>query len=260
LTKDLLIFDVWAPFGFFRRSETTTTSVTYSLMPRSAAEGLVGAILGLNFDDSPTKLATARIAIGIQSPVRKIPFSATYTDTKEIWPRLGAFLDSQKASQKSRRKVEFRTRVKMEMLHEPHYRVYFDHPSQEIKNELEDKLAHHKTAFTPYLGSSSMIANFSYIGRPTYETADTSDPIAVSSAVPFFGRMPRIHLRENVTFAVEENLPIHLTSERALHGTYNAVYSPTGAELEVLDIEAQRVSTHERELHVVFVPTESTPE
>jgi len=260
LTKDLLIFDVWAPFGFFRRSETTTTSVTYSLMPRSAAEGLVGAILGLEFENSPTKLGAARIAIGIQSPVRKIPFSATYTDTKEIWPRLRAFVDSQKAVQGSGRKVEFRTRVKIEMLREPHYRVYFDHPSQEIKDELEDKLAHHKTAFTPYLGSSSMIANFRYVGRPTYETAKTSGPIPVSSIVPFFTTMPRIHLRKNVTFAVEENLPIHLTSGRVLRGTYNAVYSPTGVELEVLDIEAQRVSTREREFHVVFVPTEGAPQ
>ena len=260
MTKDLLIFEVWAPFGFFRRSETTTTSVTYSIMPRSAAEGLVGAILGFGFENSPTKLATASMAIGIQRPISKTPFSATYTDTKEIWPRLGAFVEPRKTIPKSRRRVEFRTRVKMEVLREPHYRMYFDHPSQEIKDELEDKLAHHKTAFTPYLGSSSMIANFRYIGRPTYETTETSGPIAVSSIVPFFTMMPRIRLRRNVTFAVEENLPIHLTSERALRGTYNAVYNPTGAELEVFDIEAQRVSTQEREFHVVFVPTESAPE
>jgi len=259
MIEDLLVFDVWAPFAFFRKSETTTTSLTFSVMPRSAAEGLIGAILGFEFEESPRKLATSRIAIGIQGLVKKIPFSATYTDTKEIWPRFGAFIRSpRKEWRESRRKVEFRTPVKIELLRNPCYRIYFD-DFEGIKETLEKKLMNHETVFTPYLGSSNMIANFKYIGRYNYETLRASNPTPVASVVPFFIRMPKMHLEKDVTFAVEQNIPIHLTSERVLVGTYDAVYSPSGGELKVVDIEAQKVRMQDKELHVVFIPTEVPP-
>jgi len=255
MTEDLLAFDVWGPFAFFRKSETTTTSLTFPFMPRSAVEGLIGAILGLKFEEGPSRLAASKIAIGIQSPVRKIPFSVTYTDTKEMWPRFGASIKPpRKEIRKPRRAVEFRTPMKMELLRDPRYRIYFD--DEKAKEDLKRKLVGHETVFTPYLGSSSMIANFKYIDRYRYETVKATNPISVASIVPFFTVMPRIHLEKNVTFAVEQNIPIHLTSERVLTGTHNAVYNPSGDELKVLDVEAQKVQVHERELHVVFIPTE----
>ena len=259
MTEDLLVFDVWATFAFFRKSETTTTSLTFPFMPRSAAEGLIGAILGLDFEERPRRLAASRIAIGIQSPVRKISFSATYTDTKEIWPRFASFIKQpRKSVWRSRRKVEFRTRVKMELLRYPHYQVYFD-DCEETKQTLEKRVRSHETTYTPYLGSSSMMANFKYIGRYDYEKIKATNPTPVASVVPFLGIMPKIHLEKNVTFAVEQNIPIHLTSERVLAGTYDAVYSPSGAELKVLEVEVQKVRMQEKELHVIFVPTEIPP-
>jgi len=257
MTEYLLVFDVWAPFAYFRRVGTTTTSSTYSIMTRSAAEGLVGAILGYAFEESPKKLAASRIAIGIQSPVRKIPFSATYTDTKEVWPKLRKLISpSRKRIQKSRRTLEFRTPIKMNLLREPCYRIYFD-DSEEKKQDLERKLLNHEVVFTPYLGSSSMIANFKYIGRYQYKTVDVAGATPVVSIVPFFKTMPKIHLEKDVTFAVEQNLPIHLTPDRILTGTYNAAYSPSGFELKILSSETpvQEILMQESKSHVFFIPT-----
>jgi len=257
MTEDLLVFDIWAPFAYFRRIGTTTTSSTYSIMPRSAAEGLIGAILGYGFEESPERLAASRIAIGICSPVRKIPFSATYTDTKEVWPKLRKLINqSRKRIQKSRRTVEFRTRIKMNLLREPCYRIYFD-DSVEIRKDLERKLLNHEAVFTPYLGSSSMIANFKYIGRYQYKTVDVAGATPVVSIVPFFETMPKIHLEKDVTFAVEQNLPIHMTPDRILTGTYNAVYSPLGAELKVFSSEEpmQEILMQEGKSYVFFIPT-----
>jgi CRISPR-associated protein Cas5h len=254
MTENLLVFDVWAPLACFRKSETTTTSLTFPFMPRSAAEGLIGAVLGFTTEEYPKKLASSKIAIGILNPVRKIPFSATYTDTKEIWTRLGIYIKSPKeGAQKPRRKVEFRTKVKMELLRDPCYRIYFD--DEETKELLRKKLLNHETIFTPYLGSSNMIANFKYLGRYNYETVKATNPLPVASVVPFFNTMPKIHLEKNVTFALEQNLPIHMTSERVLIGTYNAVYSPSGAELKVVDVEVQKVQIPGEDLYIIFLPT-----
>ena len=49
---NVLIFDVWAPFGYFRKPYTTNTALTYSFIPRSAIEGLVAAILGIDRKES----------------------------------------------------------------------------------------------------------------------------------------------------------------------------------------------------------------
>ena len=257
MTEDLLVFDVWAPFALFRRIGTTTTSLTYSIMPRSAAEGLIGAILGYGFEESPKRLAASRIAIGAQNPVRKIPFSATHTHT-DIWPMFKTLINPpRKGVLKAEWGAKLRTLTKMNLLREPRYRVYFD-DSREIKQDLEKKLLNHETAFTPYLGSSSMIANFKYIDRFKYDTVEVDGPTPVASVVPFFTTMPRMHLEKDATFAVEQNLPIHLTSERILTGTYNAVYSPSGTELKILSNEMplQKMVMQERESYVIFIPTQ----
>ena len=260
MTQDLLVFEIWAPYAVFRRPETTTTALTYSIIPRSAAEGLVGAILGLQFDETSQRLRKSRIAVAPRSSVSKLPFSATYTDTKEIWPKIGMTLRPARksGSAQSKRQVMFRTPVKMEFLRAPRYRIYFD-DSKDIKDLLEDRLRNHETAFTPYLGSSSMLANFDYIGRFNYTHIELADPAAVASVVPFFKKMPRISLERDVTFAVEQGLPIHMTSRRESVGTYDVVYNPSGAPLIVTGIEAERIQMSERDEIVIFLPTEVTP-
>jgi CRISPR-associated protein Cas5h len=253
MTRDLVVFDTWASYAFFRKSGTTTTSLTYPFMPRSAAEGFIGAIIGLDFEKRPAKLAQSKIAIGVRSPVSKLPFSVTYTDTKEIWPKFSGIIKGTKSS----RKVEFRTRVRMELLRDPRYRIYFD-DSDDTKEILERRLRNHETTFTPYLGSSSMIANFEYVGRYPYEREKAINSTPIASVVPFSRIMP-IEVEKDVAFAVEQSIPIHLTSERNLIGTYNAIYSPSGTELKVRDIEVQEIKMEGSKSHIVFVPTEITP-
>jgi CRISPR-associated protein Cas5h len=260
MTQDLLVFEIWAPYAVFRRPETTTTALTFSIIPRSAAEGLVGAILGLQFDETPQRLRKSRIAVALRSPVSKLPFSATYTDTKEIWPKIGVTLRPARksGSPKSKRQVMLRTRVKMEFLRAPRYRIYFD-DSKDTKDILEDRLRNHETAFTPYLGSSSMLANFAYIGRFNYAHIELTNPASVSSVVPFFKQIPKISLEQDVTFAVEQGLPIHMTSQRESVGTYDAVYNPSGEQLIIMGIEAERIEMNERDEIVAFLPTEVAP-
>ena len=257
MTEYLLIFDVWAPFAVFRRIGTTTTSLTYSIMPRSAAEGLIGAILGYEFEESPKRLADSNIAIGIQSPVRKTPFSVTHTHT-DIWKMFKGLINSSREGMKEEEwRENLRTLAKMNLLREPRYRIYFD--CSEVNQDLERKLSKHETVFTPYLGSSSMIANFKYIDRYQYKTVDVTGSTSVASIIPFFKTMPKIHLEKDVAFAVEQNLPIRLTPDpdRILTGTYNAVYNPLGAELKVLSSEEpmQEVLMQEGKSYVFFIPT-----
>ena len=74
----VVVFDIWSSYGYFRRPYTTTTSLTFNFIPRSAVEGIIGAILGISNRDLASKLAESKIGIGILNAIRKIPFSALF--------------------------------------------------------------------------------------------------------------------------------------------------------------------------------------
>ena len=85
---EITVFDVWAPFAYFRKAFTTTSALTFSFIPRSAIEGLIGAILGIRRSALFTFLANAKIAIEILTEVKKIPFSVNYTNS-DFWITIG---------------------------------------------------------------------------------------------------------------------------------------------------------------------------
>jgi CRISPR-associated protein Cas5h len=49
--QKVLVFDIGSSFGYFRKAFTTTNSLTHALIPRSAVEGLIAAIIGLSRTD-----------------------------------------------------------------------------------------------------------------------------------------------------------------------------------------------------------------
>jgi CRISPR-associated protein Cas5h len=249
--KEVLVFDVWAPFAYFRKGFTTTTALTYPFMPRSAVEGLVGAILGLESKEYPNKLEYAKIAIGILNKVKKTPFSMMHTHV-DAWKEFGLYL---KTGSMHISPEKFRARVKVEFLRDPKFRIYFSH-NKDIQDNLRCRLQNHETVFTPYLGTSSMIANFEYVGEYPYAIVTRDVTVHVSSVVPFTKTPPKIHIEDGMTFAFEQNIPIHITEDREVTGYFDEVYSPTGSKIKISETEAHALETEKGHEYVVFLPTE----
>ena len=53
--KEILIFDISSEYGHFRKFNTTTSPLTYSIPTRTAVVGIIGAILGLEREISEGK-------------------------------------------------------------------------------------------------------------------------------------------------------------------------------------------------------------
>lgn len=250
--NEVIVFDVWSSFGYFRRLYTTTTATTYPFIPRSSVEGIVAAIVGLDSEEFPQQLASARVAVGILNNVRKIPISLTYTHS-DFWQNIYRYLrhGGSLPYVRAPRKAEF--------LCEPRYRIYFSSNNENLMKSLRTNLARKETVFAPYLGSSNMLANFKPIALDaSYEDVKVpeTERFLVASIVPFINKMPKIFMQRNVTYAVEQNIPIHLTAERELVGSYSAIYSPDGGKnILVSDITVQRVTIDQKDTHVIFVPT-----
>jgi CRISPR-associated protein Cas5h len=247
----LLIFDVWAPFAYFRKGFTTTTALTYPFIPRSAIEGLVGAIIGLRSEEYPETLEHARIAVRLMNKVKKTPFSMMHTHV-DAWKEFATYL---KTGSMHINPDKFRARVKVEFLEDPKFRIYFSHTSDVQENVME-KLRKHETAFTPYLGTSSMIANFEYLGEYPYVAVLAEEPVHVSSIIPFIKNAPKIDIEDGLTYAFEQNIPLHITAGREVTGYFDAAYSPLGSRIKVSQVEVQTIETDQGQENVIFLPTE----
>ena len=255
----VVIFDAWSSFGYFRKFYTTTTALTYPFIPRSAVEGLIAAIVGLDSKDFPKKLASSKIAVGILNKIRKLSLSVTYTHS-DYWDRYIAAYIKRGVFPPPVPTVPTRAPRRIQLLCEPKYRIYFSCEDEYFVQNLTTNLAEKKTVFTPYLGTSSMLANFKLISsNAEYENIDIPEdgPVPVLSIVPFRGKMPKVFISEGSKYAIEQNVPIHITAEREPAGFYSAIYSPDGKEILVSGISLQRVKANGREHYVSFIPTSS---
>lgn len=157
ITK-ILVFDIWGDYAHFRRGYTTTSPLTFSIPPRTALCGLIGAILGLEKGNNEYlkhfTLDKARIGLRLfnSNPVKKTITAENLINTKEA-EGIGMNL------------IGERTQIRFEFLKDPMYRIYFWHKDNDLYTKLKINLLEHKSVYTPCLGLSENIANFKFIGE-----------------------------------------------------------------------------------------------
>jgi CRISPR-associated protein Cas5h len=251
----LLVFDIGSSFGYFRKTFTTTNALTHAIIPRSAIEGLVGAILGLSRNDYPEKLKASKIAIQIMSPVRKLNMQYMHVNP-DWWPNISYYLKS-KTPSKNLTDIKMSVPASVELLVNPRYRIYLDNP--DIDTKLTDYLNDKQAYYTPYLGTSSMICYIKYIDKFEYKSIaynDSNNYIPVHSVIAFEKRIPKIKLQKDLQFAIEEGLPIHIDNQRKSYGSYKVIYSPEAQFLQVIDKDIFAVNMEGEITNVKFLPTE----
>ena len=93
-SKTAIIFDVYGEYGHFRKFNTTTSPLTYSIPTPSAIFGLLGAVLGIEREDSHNKIRekkehlrevfsnkNASLAIRPISEIKKVNIGFNLLDT-----------------------------------------------------------------------------------------------------------------------------------------------------------------------------------
>ena len=246
----LIVFDVASSFGYFRKSFTTTNSLTHNLIPRSTVEGLVGAILGLSSIEYPELLRNSKIAVQILSEVRKMNFKQ-----KTIHPDWLATIPRYLENKPVTKNTPFSVPSSIELLVNPKYRIFFD--GGRINSDLADMLRTKKSYYTPYLGSSSMICSARFVGEFEYAHSKKKEEM-LSSVISFSDEIPKISLNNGTKFAIDEGLPIHIDKDRIPYGTYNVVYSPNAGMIPLSEDEIYSVSMGKEIVNVKFLPTPIT--
>ena len=148
----VIVLDVWGDYAHFKKIYTTSSPLTYSFPPRTALSGLIGAIIGLDKEEYFKHFLKkdARIGCKIIKPIKKIRMGENHLNADSI---------------KNMHLIKNRHPTRREFVKDPKYRIYIAHSDEALYNNLKSLLANHQSVYTPCLGLSQLICNFSYVGE-----------------------------------------------------------------------------------------------
>jgi len=200
--ENVLVFDVWSEYAHFRKFFTTTSPLTFSLPPRTALCGLMGAILGLPKESYLSKFQKkdASFAVKLMTPVKKVRFSENLIDTDSI---------------KTMNVIKQHTRIKFEFLKDAKFRIYFSHTDPGIYSTARDMISAHKCIYTPCLGISEHIANFRYVGEFPLRKVETPSDVVLDSVMPK-DQILKIQFESGKEY-MTETLPNEMAEDRTVN-------------------------------------------
>lgn len=159
----ILVFDIGSEYGHFRKFNTTTSPLTYSIPTRSAIVGFLGAILGIEREVSAGKFRegvmpvaevfakkNANISVQLINPVKKVNIAFNLLDTEK---NAASFFN-----------IKQRTQIEYELLKNPAFRIFINLRDETIFSELINRIRENRTHFTPYLGLTQFTATVKFRG------------------------------------------------------------------------------------------------
>lgn len=232
-SKELLIFDIRGEYGHFRKYNTTTSPLTYSIPTRTAIAGILGAILGMEreirdgvYPEGAEPLQEffskerSDMAVQIMRPVKKENIGFNLINTKT------SFNDLTRAG---------RTQIKFELVKDVHYRIYLSMTDEQKLEELSKRIENKRHHFTPYLGLAQFTAQIDFVRRATAnEIAGSGDFTEIITAV----NMSKLQGEPPVQFQREyfysaNNMPIAMDRNREVLEYSEVLIEKNGNPLRV---------------------------
>lgn len=218
----ILCFDVWGSYAHFRKFYTTSSPLSFSIPPRTAISGLLGAMLGFAEEYieifSPDK---SMIGVEVVNPIKKVRMGKNIINTKgNYWIPV----------RKGRH--EPRTQVRREFIKDPKYRIYVHHEDSELMNRLQKMLSEHKSVFTPYLGISECIASFEY-GGIVEANLEKVERLPIRTIIPseFLVSDEPIEFEAGKQYR-KERMPIYMNRERVVQKYDDVLFEDQGLEIK----------------------------
>ncbi|WP_181305987.1 type I-B CRISPR-associated protein Cas5b [Rufibacter sp. XAAS-G3-1] len=224
--KDFLIFDISSEYGHFRKFNTTTSPLTYSIPTRPAIAGLIGAIVGIERETRPNKYKegaiplpellsrqNASIAVQILAPVKKTNIGFNLVSTKNF---RDYFNINDKDATGSIKDTYRRTQIEFELLKNPSFRIFISWEYQGLFQKLIENVKQNRTHFTPYLGLSQFTAQLTFIDTCQAELVESGDYEDVVTAI----NLSKVRGNDPIQFDYEagrytsDTMPIEMRADR----------------------------------------------
>jgi len=232
-SKELLIFDISGEYGHFRKYNTTTSPLSYSIPTRTAIAGILGAILGMEREirdgvypegAEPVQEFFSKersdMAVQIMRPVKKENIGFNLINTKT------SFYDLTRAG---------RTQIEFELVKDVHYRIYLAMENTAKFEELSERIENKRHHFTPYLGLAQFTAQVDFVQRAAanevVSNGEFTEIITAVNMSKLQGEPPVEFHREY--FYSANNMPIAMNRDREVLEYSEVLIEKNGNPLRV---------------------------
>ncbi|QGA82158.1 type I-B CRISPR-associated protein Cas5b [Halomicrobium sp. LC1Hm] len=180
--RDCLSFTVSGPWAHFRRLDTTTEKLTYRVIPRTTAAGLVAAVLGEPRDSYYDTFApeVSAMAITPLSSLETMPIPQLTLPTEEGDIQTADGVSGKTVVDPGTIATE-RKRRTFEYIVDPAYRIDLVLDDDAVFERVAEQLLAGRATYTPYLGKSECLATIDDVERTTVTDTDAT---SVHSTVP----------------------------------------------------------------------------
>ncbi|WP_243292087.1 type I-B CRISPR-associated protein Cas5b [Bacillus sp. FJAT-47783] len=220
----VLVFDIWADYGHFRKYFTTSSPLTYSIIPPTAMYGILGAILGLSKEENQYLMKvnenTVKYGVQIVNPIKKIRLGMNYINTKgKVWiPK--------------QRREGARTQIRTEFLKNPYYRCYIHLTDEQLFNRLIDYVKEHKTVFSTSLGLSECLANFRYVRDDFFQKCPLEEKNNILTSIPAsYVASNGVEIEEGKTY-MKERVATAMSPQRVVSNYEEVIFEPNGMPIK----------------------------
>ncbi len=244
--KEILIFDISSEYGHFRKYNTTTSPLSYSIPTRTAIAGLMGAILGMErevadgvFPEGAIPVqeffskANSEIAVQIINPVKKENVAMNLINTKL------SFYDLSKAG---------RTQIEFELVKNVKYRIFIAlNNNDAVFADLAERIKMKKHHFSPYLGLAQFTATIDFVDVKQAEWIENQEHnyIDIISAVnlsKIVGEQP-IEFDYSAMYSAN-NMPIEMNRKREIQEFSEVLIEKNGLPIKAKVENYYRVENH----------------
>jgi CRISPR-associated protein Cas5h len=238
----VLVFDIWADYGHFRKYFTTSSPLTYSIIPPTAMYGILGAILGLAKEDNQylQKLNGNTVKYGLQivKPIKKVRLGMNYINTKgKVWiPK--------------QRREGARTQIRTEFLKDPYYRCYIHLTDDELFDHLIHYVNEHKSVYSISLGLSECLANIHYVKVDQYKQYSLQEHANILTVIPSSSvKENGLSIEEGKTY-MKERVATLMDPQRIVSNYEEVIFETNGQPILATVDQCYRNENNE---HIVFM-------
>ena len=221
MTKDVVVFDVWGDYAYFRRGYTTTSTISYPFPSRTTIAGFISGILGYPRDSYYELFNEENSLVGLKiiNPIKKTRLNLNYINTK-----LSMHLFEINSTGK-------RTQVPAEFLKDVKYRFYISLKDDEIMTKLYEFIKEHKSVYTPYLGITECICNFELVGEGIFSVEELSgEKVEIDSVV--LKKDTNIIIEPDKKYGVVKS-PGFMNNDRSVRKFIEYFYEDNGKPIQV---------------------------
>lgn len=175
--REALIFELKGDWGHFKKPFSSSSPLTYPFPPPTALYGVIGAVMGWTRREYLKRARELSIGVSVEViSYRKTRMGFLWLSTKQgetEYLRVG--LIGKLGKDGYPKLSSGRTRVSLELLRKPHYRIGVISSNKEFLDELGFNLKRKRFYYTPYLGLTEFIAALDWQGRRELREARLTD-------------------------------------------------------------------------------------